>query len=378
MRDGEGLSRVAKQPLELRAMRDTVAELDRIDRLMMTAYESSSRRRELMLYLAVQPDGWFVITDGDEIVAAGGAIAYGPFCWLGLVATDPERRGQGLATRLSTHLVMYARERGCRTIALDASEAGRGVYERLGFRALGFTTELSLPREMPTGTRSILTVRAAESVDELIGADRRAFGADRTTLLRAIQVGDCPLCLVGRGRSGGAGHQFAHGHILGPGYASDADIACELVRAAHRNDVEQHMIVPMESRYLGAFLSLGLRVRRRLTHMRLGEVFLPGERDRLIAQTSFAAGLARSCSESTPRQRPSNGGPPRPSPRGQSFRSSRIQYATKLQRLGVSAVKEKDPDVWRREPLLAWRSTSRRREGRHSASRPRFRRGRTS
>jgi GNAT superfamily N-acetyltransferase len=102
-------------------MLGTAAELDRADRLLMTAYSGPSRRRELSRYLAVQPDGWFVIADGDHVTAIAGAIAYGSFCWLGLVATDPARSRQGLATTLSAHLAQWARERGCATVALDAS-----------------------------------------------------------------------------------------------------------------------------------------------------------------------------------------------------------------------------------------------------------------
>jgi GNAT superfamily N-acetyltransferase len=132
-------------------MLGTAAELDRADRLLMTAYSGPSRRRELSRYLAVQPDGWFVIADGDHVTAIAGAIAYGSFCWLGLVATDPARSRQGLATTLSAHLAQWARERGCATVALDASDAGRPVYERLGFRALGHTVELALPSARPGG-----------------------------------------------------------------------------------------------------------------------------------------------------------------------------------------------------------------------------------
>jgi hypothetical protein len=75
-------------------MLDTASELDRADRLLMTAYNGPSRRRELSRYLAVQPDGWFVIADGDDAAAIAGAIAYGSFCWLGLVATDAARQAR--------------------------------------------------------------------------------------------------------------------------------------------------------------------------------------------------------------------------------------------------------------------------------------------
>ena len=49
------------------------------------------------------------------------------------VATHPERRGRGLATRLMAAAITDARERGLATASLQASAMGRPVYERLGF-----------------------------------------------------------------------------------------------------------------------------------------------------------------------------------------------------------------------------------------------------
>lgn len=51
------------------------------------------------------------------------------------VATDPDRRGRGLASRLMSIAMTEARERGLRTTSLQSSAIGRPVYERLGFGA---------------------------------------------------------------------------------------------------------------------------------------------------------------------------------------------------------------------------------------------------
>ena len=281
--------------MRLRPMLDTAAELDRADRLLMTAYNGPSRRRELSRYLAAQPDGWFVIADGDDVAAIAGAIAYGSFCWLGLVATDPARGRQGLATTLSAHLVRWARERGCATVALDASDAGRPVYERLGFRALGHTVELALPRVAPTGGRSPRVSPAAPDLGELASVDQRAFGGDRAALLGALTADDHSCYSL---RDGGrlTGYLFASERGLGPGCAPDAAGATELVCAALRDTAvwrggtRQRLLVPMESGYLGTLLAMGLSEERRLTHMRLGQPALPGERRLLLAQASYAAG----------------------------------------------------------------------------------------
>jgi GNAT superfamily N-acetyltransferase len=58
-------------------------------------------------------------------------------CGISCVATHPDARGQGLASRLLSIAIAAAAERGARTTSLHATKKGRGVYERLGFRALG-------------------------------------------------------------------------------------------------------------------------------------------------------------------------------------------------------------------------------------------------
>jgi GNAT superfamily N-acetyltransferase len=267
----------------------TTADLDRVDPLMMVAYQAPSRRGELALYLAAQPDGWFVIEDGEDIVAAGGALAYGAFCWLGLIATDPSRRRRGLATQLSAHLIEWARQRGCATIALDASDTGRPVYQRLGFHTLGHTRELLAPAPIPGGGQEDAVALTADDLDEIIGLDAPAFGGDRGALLRALAHDDVP-CYGAYDGATLAGYLFAGERLLGPGCASGPAVAGALVRAATRDGRGRRILVPVESTHLDLLLGLGLRERRRLTHMRLGELVLPGERGRLIAQASYAAG----------------------------------------------------------------------------------------
>ncbi len=51
------------------------------------------------------------------------------------VFVEPEYRGRGLARALMELCVTEARSRGIRVVALHASDAGRPLYEKLGFYA---------------------------------------------------------------------------------------------------------------------------------------------------------------------------------------------------------------------------------------------------
>ncbi len=58
-------------------------------------------------------------------------------CGVWAVATLPEARGGGLSRALLAHALVDARERGCETTSLEATQLGRPVYERVGYRPLG-------------------------------------------------------------------------------------------------------------------------------------------------------------------------------------------------------------------------------------------------
>jgi GNAT superfamily N-acetyltransferase len=97
---------------------------DRLERMLGSIPDDVGRT-----YAAFDDDGdpTSVVTvsdhDGDAAV------------WF--VATVPWARGQGHATRLMRRALLDARERGCVTTTLIASQLGAPVYAKLGYRALG-------------------------------------------------------------------------------------------------------------------------------------------------------------------------------------------------------------------------------------------------
>jgi N-acetylglutamate synthase-like GNAT family acetyltransferase len=74
--------------------------------------------------------------DGEPVACSATADA-GTNTEVQMVAVVPEARGQGLSGKLIAHSLADAVERGCRTSTLVATQLGRPVYERLGFRGLG-------------------------------------------------------------------------------------------------------------------------------------------------------------------------------------------------------------------------------------------------
>lgn len=96
--------------------------------------------------------GWFVEAPGHGVVAGGGVVlldyqpapnqstAIRPF--VVNVWTEDAFRRRGLARQLMEAMIAWSRQQGFPSLFLHASNAGRPLYEALGFQA---TNEMRLP-----------------------------------------------------------------------------------------------------------------------------------------------------------------------------------------------------------------------------------------
>ncbi|MDO4806471.1 MAG: GNAT family N-acetyltransferase [Coriobacteriales bacterium] len=96
---------------------------------------------------------WVVEEDGEIVATAG--LVYMPFPptyanpvgargYVTNMYTTPRHRGRGIASCLLVKLLDDARARGVRKVLLCASEMGKPVYLRCGFRENGGWMELDL------------------------------------------------------------------------------------------------------------------------------------------------------------------------------------------------------------------------------------------
>src|SRR5512140_1293993 len=69
-----------------------------------------------------------------RVVAIGLATVNGPVGWLGGLIVDRTWRGRGFGRAMTEELMRRLQAAGCETLSLEATDAGRPVYERLGFR----------------------------------------------------------------------------------------------------------------------------------------------------------------------------------------------------------------------------------------------------
>lgn len=86
-----------------------------------------------------QPAGVVLVAAGRlrRIVGAACCASFGATGWIGALGVLPRARGRGVGAALTEACVGWLRDRGAETVLLHATDAGRPVYERVGFVAEG-------------------------------------------------------------------------------------------------------------------------------------------------------------------------------------------------------------------------------------------------
>ena len=136
-------------------------------------------------FLALEPTGCFVAEDDGEACGTATTCVFGSVAWIAMVLVAESRRGKGIGTALMRHALEYLDGRGVPSVRLDATPAGRPLYERLGFVA-----EYEVVRWGGTPRIEIGEARAQpyheDWLEPIAELDAEATGADRTRLLAAL------------------------------------------------------------------------------------------------------------------------------------------------------------------------------------------------
>ncbi len=98
---------------------------------------------DFVAYLRSLPSAghlYAAVDDEGEVRATAAAGCFDADVNAFFISTDRAWRGRGVATAMTATVLRDARDRGGSLACLDASAAGRHIYERLGFGAAGDLT----------------------------------------------------------------------------------------------------------------------------------------------------------------------------------------------------------------------------------------------
>jgi GNAT superfamily N-acetyltransferase len=132
------------------------------------------------------PDGCFVIEEADGRIV--GTVCTTPYStelgWIGRLVVAPDRQRRGLGRQLMRAALDHLIARGTQRIMLDATDVGRALYRRLGFRELCKVEKWEGKASTYLGPRARL-IRPAD-IDAVLELDTVLFGVKRTHILTRL------------------------------------------------------------------------------------------------------------------------------------------------------------------------------------------------
>jgi GNAT superfamily N-acetyltransferase len=181
-------------------------------------------RWEFEFLLRSFAQGCLVARVADAPVAFITAIKYEKSGWLGNLLVRSDLRGKGIGSTLLKKSLMALVNAGTRTVWLTASDAGKAIYEQLGFIAID-----TIKRWRGTVTGAAAEGVSPYSRDDILAMDRAGWGDMRESILAEV---------IQRGKVAANGGGFlisqhtADGVQLGPWGAAGRETAGELLDEA--------------------------------------------------------------------------------------------------------------------------------------------------
>ncbi len=236
-------------------------------------------------FLSMEPEGCFVAEWDGTLAGTVTTTAYeSSVGWIGMLLVVPVFQGQGIGKALLQTAMDSLHQRGVACIKLDATPAGRPLYERIGFKA-----EWPFQRWQAEGfsqrpsTHPGMRALQQHDLHRLQELDLQAFGVPRLKLLEALLAhGARGVCHAdGSGVIDGFGfiRPGERAHYLGPVVANDASMASSIVQALLASAQQGRLfwdIPDHQFQSLALAESLGFAPQRPLTRMFLGGRNVPG------------------------------------------------------------------------------------------------------
>src|SRR5258707_5591282 len=147
------------------------------------------------MLMDLAPEGCLAIEVDGELAATTTLMCYGRrLAWIGMVLTKLSYRGRGFARRLLTQALTQVDEMRIETVKLDATDQGRPLYEKIGFRFEQAVERWTRPGS--AGSSITTPLVDAHPAEDWRVADQRVFGADRSKLLKGLAHRSQPLLFL--------------------------------------------------------------------------------------------------------------------------------------------------------------------------------------
>jgi GNAT superfamily N-acetyltransferase len=141
-------------------------------------------RSDLERILRLDPNGSFIAFEGAKKLGMVTTVSYGKrLAWIGNVIVDRRQRGRHIGGALVLYAVHYLQNKGARSIGLYCFRQNISFYENIGFVVDSPFIRLKR-REPVVGHQSQGERLSHPSLRRILQIDKKAFGADRSRLIR--------------------------------------------------------------------------------------------------------------------------------------------------------------------------------------------------
>ena len=222
-------------------------------------------------------EGWGLWNDSGRMVASGMIIPYAPrFAYISMILVTADYRRRGIASDMMRWCMEAVEARNMYAV-LDATPAGRTVYQPLGFADIFGLHRLAAeaPRPAPVAGAAVRPMTLAD-LAAVEAYDAPVFGSDRAPVLRHLRERQPGRAFIAERDGRVSGFVLARdgrsAHHVGPLVAEDGATAIALAaRALEGIDGLVYMDAADHQEEFGAWLEdLGFTRQRPFIRMILG------------------------------------------------------------------------------------------------------------
>jgi N-acetylglutamate synthase-like GNAT family acetyltransferase len=241
----------------------TNSELEETARFYLKAFKANdmSKARDLVnfweLFIEEKICYFIVVKYNRKIIGCGAVVPYQFLAWIAWMAVDPDLQGKGIGIEIMKNLMGYTKDTGFKALRLDATNIGKKLYSKFGFREAYRVKWYEIPsQKSPVNLGGADITVSNEIPNWCLNLDEEAFGDDRSQLLKLLLNNGGKLITVEN-----EGYGILWRNRIGPVIAEDVGIAKNIIRYASNIGAEM-TYVPLHKDILKEFLSV-LKVKKR-------------------------------------------------------------------------------------------------------------------
>lgn len=243
---------------------------------LVSAENWNQTKVDWLMFLELNPNLCLVASYDGKVIGTVTAINYNnEVAWIGMMLVSKMYRGLGVSKNLLNTIINKLKN--CKSIKLDATDAGIPVYRKLGFQE-----ELKIDRMVVTSfsttmrnkNRDIIRLISEKDMLELSKLDFNFFGANRIGLIDFLKKKNKAWCLIRERAIVGyvfvrPGRNFFQ---LGPLMAETIDDAINLIETILEHNMEQSIVIDVlhgQFKFRQRLVDLGFNFERSFVRMYL-------------------------------------------------------------------------------------------------------------